>query len=396
LFLSSGALIECFGSADISSQAAARSIYGCWTCRVRKKKCDENRPVCSTCVSLKITCYGYCDKPVWMDNGPLQREQASKIKRILSQNNSKQRKERIRRTSSSLPYLHEETSSASVAPSNYPSKEAPSNGADCSTEMMGDGFDFQTWNMDLSFFGMGYSATSSQGNLVTTESSSNNRHWENDIFVNNHLSSRHDSMPSSVSGGFQDLEATLTRIPNTSTVQKDDGQSACGTSQNEMHLEAIGVSAADLLGSDPPTHAQGLSANEVVKEYPMFPAYLGQSVPGRGIDDDLFMHYLDEVFYVQYPFYNSHCKQSRGWLYSVLKRARSVYYATLALSERHIQSTAESVVLPTLSKKSNYHALASREMELSTREASWSGTACQDRSVEGITCILQLLFFEVR
>jgi hypothetical protein len=380
--------------ADISSQSAARSIYGCWTCRVRKKKCDENRPACSTCVSLKITCYGYGDKPVWMDNGPLQREKALSIKRILSQNKYKGRKEHIRRTSSSLPDLHEETSSASIAPSNYHSKEVPSNGADWSTEMMGEGFNSQTWNMD--FFDMDYSATSSQDNLCTSKSFSNNRHWENDIFVNNHLSSRHDSMPSSVPGGSQDLEATSNRTQNMSTVQKDGEQSACGISQNEMHLQAIGVSAADLLGSDPPTHVQGLSANEVVKEYPMFPTYPGQSVLGEEIDDDLFMYYLDEVFYDQYPFYNSHCKQSRGWLYSVLKRARSVYYATLALSERHIQSTVESAVLPTLSKKSNYHALACREMELSTREASWSGTACQDRSVEGITCILQLLFFEVR
>ncbi|KAG6001082.1 hypothetical protein E4U54_001185 [Claviceps lovelessii] len=51
-----------------------RSKQGCWTCRLRKKKCDETRPQCSSCESLQITCYGYGAKPQWMDNG--EREQA--------------------------------------------------------------------------------------------------------------------------------------------------------------------------------------------------------------------------------------------------------------------------------------------------------------------------------
>ncbi|KAG6010747.1 hypothetical protein E4U21_004135 [Claviceps maximensis] len=51
-----------------------RSKQGCWTCRLRKKKCDEGRPQCSSCASLQITCYGYGAKPQWMDNG--EREQA--------------------------------------------------------------------------------------------------------------------------------------------------------------------------------------------------------------------------------------------------------------------------------------------------------------------------------
>ncbi|KAG6038684.1 hypothetical protein E4U41_003895 [Claviceps citrina] len=51
-----------------------RSKKGCWSCRLRKKKCDEGQPQCSTCESLRITCYGYGPKPQWMDNG--EREQA--------------------------------------------------------------------------------------------------------------------------------------------------------------------------------------------------------------------------------------------------------------------------------------------------------------------------------
>src|ERR1700712_2583122 len=76
----------------LTSKVATRSIYGCWTCRVRRKKCDENRPTCSTCISLKLDCYGYGTRPVWMDNGPLQRQQALRVKNIVGQNNPKRRK----------------------------------------------------------------------------------------------------------------------------------------------------------------------------------------------------------------------------------------------------------------------------------------------------------------
>ena len=60
-----------------------RSKQGCWTCRLRKKKCDEGRPKCSTCESLSITCYGFGPKPDWMDNGEKERAVANSLKEIV-------------------------------------------------------------------------------------------------------------------------------------------------------------------------------------------------------------------------------------------------------------------------------------------------------------------------
>ncbi|KAJ8066602.1 hypothetical protein OCU04_005649 [Sclerotinia nivalis] len=61
-----------------------RSKNGCWTCRLRKKKCDERKPSpCSICESLAITCYGYGAKPEWMDNGLKEKEMANSIKQIV-------------------------------------------------------------------------------------------------------------------------------------------------------------------------------------------------------------------------------------------------------------------------------------------------------------------------
>ncbi|KAH8912745.1 hypothetical protein BR93DRAFT_922708 [Coniochaeta sp. PMI_546] len=46
--------------------SGSRTKTGCWTCRLRRKKCDENIPACSNCVSRNLSCYGYGQKPAWM------------------------------------------------------------------------------------------------------------------------------------------------------------------------------------------------------------------------------------------------------------------------------------------------------------------------------------------
>ena len=44
----------------------SRARTGCITCRIRKKKCDEQRPVCQACRSRQLTCYGYNEPaPKW-------------------------------------------------------------------------------------------------------------------------------------------------------------------------------------------------------------------------------------------------------------------------------------------------------------------------------------------
>src|ERR1700753_2394123 len=58
-----------------------KSYDGCCTCRLRKKRCDEIRPVCRNCSALQITCHFGDEKPSWMDGGFGQREKADEIKR---------------------------------------------------------------------------------------------------------------------------------------------------------------------------------------------------------------------------------------------------------------------------------------------------------------------------
>jgi C6 transcription factor Pro1 len=61
----------------------ARSRGACWTCRLRRKKCDEHAPACSACTSLAIPCYGYDPKPAWADGGARQKAKTYELRIII-------------------------------------------------------------------------------------------------------------------------------------------------------------------------------------------------------------------------------------------------------------------------------------------------------------------------
>ncbi|KAJ4986502.1 Transcriptional regulatory protein pro1-like protein 2 [Stagonosporopsis vannaccii] len=65
---------------------------GCWTCKLRRKKCDETPTTCDNCASLKIGC-GYGPKPPWMDGGAQQKRKAMSVKEEIKRNIA-QRRER--------------------------------------------------------------------------------------------------------------------------------------------------------------------------------------------------------------------------------------------------------------------------------------------------------------
>lgn len=61
--------------------SGTRSFNGCWTCRLRRKKCDERKPVCKQCAGLRVPCHSSAAKPAWMDGGIQQEEMAQRLKR---------------------------------------------------------------------------------------------------------------------------------------------------------------------------------------------------------------------------------------------------------------------------------------------------------------------------
>lgn len=76
---------------------------GCWTCRLRRKKCDEKRPVCDTCTALLITCHNHEAKPAWMDGGALQEEMAEQLKREVKERAAQRRAAQAYNSSGDVP-----------------------------------------------------------------------------------------------------------------------------------------------------------------------------------------------------------------------------------------------------------------------------------------------------
>lgn len=72
-----------------------RSNHGCWSCRIRRKKCDENKPLCTTCTSRNITCHGYGKKPIWLDGGDQEKVIAGDLKKQIADNRRKKKQRRV-------------------------------------------------------------------------------------------------------------------------------------------------------------------------------------------------------------------------------------------------------------------------------------------------------------
>lgn len=90
-----------------------RSTQGCWTCRLRRKKCDEQKPNCSICASLEITCLYSDKKPEWMDGGAREKKMADDLKAMVK---AKANERRERKWATEIPV--DEPGNGSAAPTS--------------------------------------------------------------------------------------------------------------------------------------------------------------------------------------------------------------------------------------------------------------------------------------
>ncbi|KAI0136613.1 fungal-specific transcription factor domain-containing protein [Xylariales sp. AK1849] len=63
------------------TQMHRRSRTGCYTCRLRRKKCDEGTPTCTACKHLGLACE--YKRPMWWSNNDARRQHKDDIKMII-------------------------------------------------------------------------------------------------------------------------------------------------------------------------------------------------------------------------------------------------------------------------------------------------------------------------
>jgi C6 transcription factor Pro1 len=70
------------------AKGAVRAKSGCYTCRIRRKKCDEHQNQdghCETCVRLRLQCLGFgAKRPEWLRESRNVSEMRDKIKGFLA------------------------------------------------------------------------------------------------------------------------------------------------------------------------------------------------------------------------------------------------------------------------------------------------------------------------
>ncbi|ODV81012.1 uncharacterized protein CANTADRAFT_4996 [Suhomyces tanzawaensis NRRL Y-17324] len=62
-----------------------RSKNGCWICRIKHLKCDEKRPVCTSCVKFGIECDYSAEKPAYVTDKNLRKEKLTSITLVRKQ-----------------------------------------------------------------------------------------------------------------------------------------------------------------------------------------------------------------------------------------------------------------------------------------------------------------------
>jgi hypothetical protein len=107
------------------------------------------------------------------------------------------------------------------------------------------------------------------------------------------------------------------------------------------------------------------------------------------------MHFLDNVFPLQYPMYKPGIPEGgRGWLLALLIRTKSLYHAALALSAYH----RRTITPARISQSCRLDSLVQQEMHLEIcikLVNEFAQNSCPYITLGVVASVVQLAFFEV-
>ncbi|KAH9909342.1 PRO1 protein [Xylariomycetidae sp. FL2044] len=83
------------------TQMHRRSRTGCYTCRLRRKKCDEGTPMCTACRHLGLECE--YKRPMWWSNNDARRQHKDNIKMIIKRKKLSEKSSHTIQTSVNSP-----------------------------------------------------------------------------------------------------------------------------------------------------------------------------------------------------------------------------------------------------------------------------------------------------
>ena len=325
-------------------EKAGRSIRGCWTCRARRKKCDEIRPACHNCDSLELICAGYGPKPDWMDASTQEKQRAEEFKLAVREFYHRKRLRRVSRIQVSEAGHHEMPPAFNLQTNTINSSHSQS--------------------FDLRFRSM----TNEITRKVTI-----------DTFDNNSSASHADIVEWSA------LDSEVFGNKAKQSIK------SCNSDQNYCEIRQQFQS---LQNSPRGATRKSTTVPETWYNTCLLPDDLTTS------EAYLLMHYLDHVFYLQFPFYRPSVADSgRGWLLSLLTQTKPMYHAALGLSALHLQTLKEKSMM--VRGNVNYDTLprylapALQGLQQYVMDFRTTHDSSIPKMIEILACIFMLISIEV-
>ncbi|KAJ5480661.1 hypothetical protein N7539_006555 [Penicillium diatomitis] len=272
------------------SKMHKRSRSGCFTCRLRRKKCDEGHPSCKACTNLSVKCE--YKRPMWWGNPEQRRIQKERIKNKIKQTKSL---ERSGTRPDGLPHSHISLSSPGPGETDF-------------NQPIIDGCE----SFGLHFATPGFVPISYAHYYTPYEVDIKT---ERQTFVNN-VPLRHDSSISTFSAmGPPQLHSTLPTFPAEDWFQE------------EMHIGDHGYGLMN--GS--------LSGESSGQSY----ASLTADIPVADHDRPLLNHFVENVLRMIFPVLEAH-QQGSTRAQSVLKSLetnKSYFHCCLSVAAIHLKTT---------------------------------------------------------
>lgn len=264
------------------SVSGTRSLNGCWTCRLRRKKCDELRPRCATCKRLGIRCLEYGNKLDYMDGGLKEKKKAGEIKDAIKA--TKLRKEHL---------YHADTGNTT----NFDTCETPRP----TSPLQNRRISYQQLRED---------------NIRTSRSPSSS-----DVLLEK------DYVQHVQPGRLKESAIYSTELECVqSSIDSVEWLSSPVVDQDNLPLSVYHPSL-ETTDPSPTTSYSGISSGAIL-DLNLLPSISIHPTPSKHLESDsalLLMHYMDHVLYIQFPFYNDALSHhGRAWLLSLITTVKPI------------------------------------------------------------------------
>lgn len=308
-----------------------RSQDGCWSCRLRKKKCDERRPICTECMCLGLDCHGFGTRPAWMDRGARQKAQAAKMKEKLAQLTKSRRHKQVRTQNDWVakqpPNSHTERSTIRIDAPDASSGMLMDHEPSSPTQTFGD-----TSQDEFARSRLAEALEEEDQNtivsdaLASSDDSGSQRIFDDMTFLSGYpvtlAPSRNANFQTSLEG-MDFLSEQNFDLPELESILTGSLHMAQGTA-------GLGV-ADDLCEAylSPPE-------SQISTAYPSYgtSAFI---LPIGDMEDAILLAYcIEKVFNWQFPFCSTLLSGfSQGYFLWLMSKSRPLYLASLALSSSH-------------------------------------------------------------